>query len=258
MLLVNGKQNPTLVVQSDSRQRWRIINAARSRYFEVGFEGHDFLHIGGDNGLSAEPVVVRQPVIAPGQRSDVVVSLDGAPGEETQLEWIPTDRGYGSTYNRDPEPLFKVAFAAPPAEDVPVMPPIAREIVSTDTTGALEVVLDLTVRQIGSKVQMGINNVPYSEVVPLTARLGETQIWRLVNRTDFAHPFHLHGYYFQVIDDNGEPVLPLAWKDTVDVAVDHTVRIATTFEDRIGTWMYHCHILDHAGAGMMGQLIVTE
>jgi len=258
VLLVNGKLNPTLLAQPDSRQRWRVINAARSRYFELGFEGHEFLYVGGDNGFSAEPTTVTQPIIVPGQRSDLVVTFDGTPGAETHVEWIPTERGYGSTFNRIPKPLFKVHFTAPPDAALPAMPEIAREIEIIDTTGALEVELEFTVSQAGGRSVMGINDMPYSEVVPLLAQLGDTQIWRLVNRTDFAHPFHIHGYYFQVIDDNGEPVLPLEWKDTVDVQVDHTVRIAIRFEDRPGTWMYHCHILDHAGAGMMGQLIVTE
>jgi FtsP/CotA-like multicopper oxidase with cupredoxin domain len=258
MLLVNGKLNPTLNVQTSSRQRWRVINAARSRYFELRFDGHDFHYIGGDNGLAAESIVVRRPIIVPGQRSDLVVTLVGTPGAESQLDWIPTDRGFGSTYNRYPEPLFKVLFDASPREELPPMPAVSREIELIDTSDAVEIELELTVSQTNGRTLMGINDVPYSEVVPLMAQLGESQIWRLVNRSAFAHPFHIHGYYFQVLDDNGVPVLPLEWKDTVDVPVDHTVRIAIKFEDRPGTWMYHCHILDHAGAGMMGQLIVTE
>jgi len=54
----------------------------------------------------------------------------------------------------------------------------------------------------------------------------------------------------------GEPVKPLAWKDTVDVPIDGTVRLAVTFDDRPGSWMYHCHILDHADGGLMGTVNV--
>ena len=88
--------------------------------------------------------------------------------------------------------------------------------------------------------------------MPLQARVGETHIWNLINNSDFNHPFHLHGYFFQVLDENRVP----EWKDTVDVPVGETVRIAVNFEGRPGMWMYHCHILDHAEAGMMGQLWV--
>ena len=57
----------------------------------------------------------------------------------------------------------------------------------------------------------------------------------------------------------GKPAHPLAWKDTVDVPLEQTVRFVVRFDDRPGTWMYHCHILDHADGGMMGvvQLGVT-
>jgi FtsP/CotA-like multicopper oxidase with cupredoxin domain len=74
-----------------------------------------------------------------------------------------------------------------------------------------------------------------------------------VNDTSFAHPFHLHGYFFQVLDDTRTP----EWKDTVDVPANSDLRIAVRFDDRPGMWMYHCHILDHAESGMMGQLFVA-
>jgi FtsP/CotA-like multicopper oxidase with cupredoxin domain len=72
------------------------------------------------------------------------------------------------------------------------------------------------------------------------------------NDTDFAHPFHLHGFFFQVLDDTRVP----EWKDTVDVPSKTELKLAVTFDDRPGMWMYHCHILDHAEIGMMGHLHV--
>ena len=65
---------------------------------------------------------------------------------------------------------------------------------------------------------------------------------------------HLHGFFFQVLADDGRPG---EWKDTVNVAIDQTVRFAVTYEDRPGMWMFHCHILDHAEAGMMGMVHVA-
>jgi FtsP/CotA-like multicopper oxidase with cupredoxin domain len=46
------------------------------------------------------------------------------------------------------------------------------------------------------------------------------------------------------------------WKDTVNVPVNSSIRVAITFDERPGIWMYHCHILDHADAGMMGHVHV--
>jgi FtsP/CotA-like multicopper oxidase with cupredoxin domain len=100
---------------------------------------------------------------------------------------------------------------------------------------------------------MGINGIPYWNSKPLEARIGETHIWTIRNETAFSHPFHLHGYFFQVLDDTRVP----EWKDTVDVPSESSLRIAVRFDDRPGVWMYHCHILDHAESGMMGHLWVA-
>ena len=67
------------------------------------------------------------------------------------------------------------------------------------------------------------------------------------------HPFHLHGFFFQVLDDTLVP----EWKDTVDVPSKTSLKLAVNFDNRPGMWMYHCHILDHAEAGMMGHLHVA-
>jgi FtsP/CotA-like multicopper oxidase with cupredoxin domain len=84
------------------------------------------------------------------------------------------------------------------------------------------------------------------------ARIGEKHVWTLVNNSDFDHPFHLHGYFFQVLGDDRTP----EWKDTVNVPVKSQLRIAIDFDERPGLWMFHCHILDHAEVGMMGHLQV--
>jgi FtsP/CotA-like multicopper oxidase with cupredoxin domain len=86
------------------------------------------------------------------------------------------------------------------------------------------------------------------------ADVGETQVWTISNTFEFAHPFHLHGFFFQVVSPPG----PLEWKDTVNVPVDGTVSFVVRYDDRPGMWMFHCHILDHAEAGMMGSLMVME
>ena len=100
-------------------------------------------------------------------------------------------------------------------------------------------------------VSMGINGVHYKDAQPLMAKVGATEVWSIRNDTDFNHPFHLHGFFFQeVTPQNGI----LQWKDTIDVPQHTQKKIAVKFDDRPGMWMYHCHILDHADVGMMGHL----
>ena len=92
--------------------------------------------------------------------------------------------------------------------------------------------------------------------VDFTARLNTTEIWQIENVVAMDHPFHLHGFQFQVLDRNGVPEPYLSWKDSVNVPKHSKVRIAIRFEHFPGKWMYHCHILDHEDMGMMGILEV--
>jgi FtsP/CotA-like multicopper oxidase with cupredoxin domain len=89
-----------------------------------------------------------------------------------------------------------------------------------------------------------------------TTTLGTTEIWQIENLVGMDHPFHLHGFSFQVLDRNGEPEPYASWQDTVNVPAHSMVRFAVRFEDYPGKWMFHCHILDHESAGMMGILEV--
>ncbi|MEP7118821.1 MAG: multicopper oxidase domain-containing protein, partial [Acidobacteriota bacterium] len=101
-----------------------------------------------------------------------------------------------------------------------------------------------------------INGVPYWKATPFHAELGETQLWKVVNDTDWDHPYHLHGYSFISVDEKGVPLTPLVWKDTVNIPMRKTAYLLVTFADRPGSWMIHCHILDHAEGGMMGTVQV--
>ena len=70
------------------------------------------------------------------------------------------------------------------------------------------------------------------------------------------HPFHLHGTFFQVLSTNGEATpSTLANKDTVIVPQMSTLKLVARF-DEPGGWMYHCHVLEHAEGGMMGEISV--
>jgi FtsP/CotA-like multicopper oxidase with cupredoxin domain len=253
VLLVNGKVRPTLKVRQGKQQRWRIINAARARYYNIRMRDHRFIRLGGDNGLAARSEDVYNLIVTPGERQDAVFTPADPPGSRKMLRWVPTERGYGTVFNRPSEDLFVIETVA----DAPVTPePIPSElrtIERLDVTDALHTTLDLTIA-IDDRVEMGINGIPYWKSTPLQGLAGQTQVWRIVNGTDFAHPFHLHGYFFQVLDDQRVP----EWKDTVDVPAKSELSIAVRFDERSGVWMLHCHILDHAEVGMMKTLVVRN
>jgi FtsP/CotA-like multicopper oxidase with cupredoxin domain len=140
---------------------------------------------------------------------------------------------------------------------------VRRPIEPISQTAATKVDLEFTLAQPpDAPPEYGIRGSLYSaRHKALRAKVGETQIWTVTNSTKWSHPLHLHGFFFQVLDDNGAPVRPLAWKDTVDIPFERTVRLIVRFDDRedvAGAWMLHCHILDHAEAGLMGVVEVGD
>jgi FtsP/CotA-like multicopper oxidase with cupredoxin domain len=167
---------------------------------------------------------------------------------------VPYDRGYGSTFNRPVEELFQIRLSSDPAAESPALPTIQRTIAPLDLSMATPISLELTSGAVDGKLVMGINGVPSWDAAPIPAKLGDTHLFTVKNTMVFAHPFHLHGFFFQPLDEAGAPLSPMEWKDTIDVPVDGSARFAVHYDDRPGMWMFHCHILDHADAGMMGMI----
>jgi FtsP/CotA-like multicopper oxidase with cupredoxin domain len=104
-----------------------------------------------------------------------------------------------------------------------------------------------------------INGQPYnSDRIDTQVKLNTTEDWDITNTGVMDHPFHIHGNAFQVISRNGQPESLLAWRDTVLVPREETVRIRIPFRDFVGKTVYHCHILDHEDLGMMGNLVINQ
>jgi FtsP/CotA-like multicopper oxidase with cupredoxin domain len=259
-LLVNGRIGGELLARSGAPQRWRIINAAKSRYFQLDVDGPLFTDgqlftiIGGDGGLLEHPVKRDRLVLAPGERTDAIVIPRAAPGAELVVRSLLYNRGYGSVEARTPfDDLFTITMAELPPYAGGPLPETRRSIEPLSTSGATTIDIQLTLGQLrDGSFEYRINGEPFARDKPVQAMPGETQVWTVTNKTKWSHPFHLHGFFFQVLDENGSPVRPLAWKDTVDVPFEQTARFVVRFDDRPGGWMYHCHVLDHADGGLMG------
>ena len=138
------------------------------------------------------------------------------------------------------------------------VPDVRRNIEPIPQQGATPVTLNLEITQRPDLTfEYVINGVPFMKGHDIQAKSGETQIWTLVNKTKWSHPFHLHGFFFQQLDKDGQPKRPLVWKDTIDVPFEETAMFIVKYDDRPGTWMTHCHILDHAEGGLMGMVRVA-
>jgi spore coat protein A len=105
-------------------------------------------------------------------------------------------------------------------------------------------------------VDWTINGLMYDpERADVRNQLDRVYIWSLTNQSPIPHPFHKHLSLFNVLDINGQPPPPFmsGWKDTVMVPPGSTVRIAFVEESFTGTYVFHCHNLEHEDHGMMLQ-----
>jgi FtsP/CotA-like multicopper oxidase with cupredoxin domain len=258
-VLVNGRTRPTLKARPGAPQRWRIVNSAKSRFFYLDLDGQEFTLIGEDGGLQASPTKSSILLVTPGERKDVIVRPTGKAGSELTLRAMLYNRGYGSIEYRSVEDIMTIAFTDDPPVTKYELPKISRTLTPPPLAGAtpVPVVFTLPPQEAGHN-EFRINGVPFWKAQPFKAKIGETQLWTVKNDTDFDHPFHMHGFFFMVVDEKGAPVQPLVWKDTVNIPLKTTARFLVTFDNRPGTWMLHCHILDHAEGGLMGTVQVGD
>jgi len=118
VVLVNGKVRPTLKVRQGKQQRWRVINASRSRYIPIGLRDHTFTILGGDNGLAERSREAGRVVVTPSERADIVFTPMREPGSTQVFRWIPFNRGFGTVYRRASVPMMDIETVM----DDPVIP----------------------------------------------------------------------------------------------------------------------------------------
>jgi FtsP/CotA-like multicopper oxidase with cupredoxin domain len=93
--------------------------------------------------------------------------------------------------------------------------------------------------------------------IDVETRLGTLEVWE-IHSLGMAHPFHVHGASFRILSlDGAAPPSHLAgWKDVV--LVEDKAELLVAFNHRATQehpFMYHCHILEHEDAGLMGQYV---
>jgi bilirubin oxidase len=202
-------------------------------------------------------------LLVPGARADVLVSADG----DAAVAWqtLPYERGHETGFGAE-APLFELTPAGEPVEAparptsfaaIPELadPALSRSLVFSESTGG------------GPHAGHGgdgdmaptffFNSKAFPEGELFAGRLGDVEEWTLTNDTQMDHPFHLHGFRFQVVGENWEPPAFRAFYDTINVPAEQTVTLRVLLEGHAGDWMFHCHILEHAERGMMGTLAVA-
>ena len=250
-VLINGALNPQISATSSQAERWRLINACPSRYLSIRVENADLLLIATDGGRINSPATLSSISLTPGQRFEVVVT--------------PTKNGRHRIY--DGNKVIGELLGAPSSSNQMASATLGSiPLLKADKTRKIKIIGAGTLAMGGMNMGggMGDHEKSYSfdgapfdpAVVNQQVKLGSVEDWVIENRTTMHHPFHIHAWDFQVID-RGDGRSESGWKDTINVPAQSSIRIRIDFADFGGTTVYHCHILDHEDAGMMGIVRVS-
>lgn len=243
LFLVNGQVNPSIDLENN---RLRIVNTANARSFTLSFGSVPFTVIGQDIGHS-QFYTDTQLLINPGERYDIL--LDTQEVENLKLTYLTSRGNYELAtldYNgNDISDQFEEEFKNPSwLDEAQQMEPTFQ----ADLVGFMAGHMNLV---------WSINRKSYPDNPEIfEATEGDIVTMRIRNTQGQPHPMHLHGQKFIVLKRNGIVQEKLGWKDTVMVKGGETVDIAFRAEEK-GEWVFHCHILEHAEAGMLSVVKVV-
>ena len=252
--LINGVTEPELTIAAGQIERWRIVNASSARYIRLSLGGLPFQIIGSDGGLIEAPVTVEEVLLPPADRVELAVGPFQKDGEVLSIEDLPYNRMAGKKGTE----CFGTIRVTPQKPSTACLPARLREIapLATETANVTRTV------SLGFKMNLRrgfdfvVNGERHHHDQPV--KVGELQVWDVVNNTMMDHPFHLHGFFFQVLAIDGKKPAWQSIEDVINVPPKATVRIAWYPDDRPGMWMYHCHIVEHHAAGMMAHFEVVR
>jgi FtsP/CotA-like multicopper oxidase with cupredoxin domain len=273
LLLANGLSRPLATLDTGARERWRVVNAASTRYFNLAIEGGTLTLIGVDGGLIDQPVQVDSFLLTPGERAEFVVEVTS---DSARLINLPYRRLADPQWSTLTGTLVDIVrsgrhvqsphiVAAPSTAERLPEPQAQRHIqfqaLVTDGSGH-EPAPGHGSHGDGPSGTFFINAASFPDVPRFETRLGQTELWTVNNHTEMDHPFHMHGFRFQVLDVGGVPPPYRGWKDTVNIPHDElgltSARLLVRYDGFPGRWVYHCHILHHQEHGMMAEFDVLE
>ncbi|MEK3822190.1 multicopper oxidase domain-containing protein [Cytobacillus sp. FSL W8-0315] len=254
-ILVNGAINPYLEVPR-GKVRLRLLNGSNARIYEFKFSSaQSFQQIASDGGFLEQPAEMNSLILSSAERAEIIVDFSNYnEGDVVHL----TDQG---------SEFMKFVVNANEGKGYAV-PDQITDIPEINPGNAIRT-REFVMQGMGRNVNINGKQMDMNQIDE-EVNLGDTEIWEISNdgssmggmmggNGGIAHPFHAHGVQFQIIDRDGNPPPPneRGWKDTILVYPGEKVRAIATF-DHEGIFMYHCHILEHEDAGMMGQFEVKD
>ena len=279
--LANGTIEPYFEAKKQLL-RLRLLNGANASIYELAFsDNRSFKQIATDGSMLEKPYEINSIILSPGERAEIVVDVSG--GNNFMLLSKPVEGGgmmgggmgsgmMGGSSSREEYGIPFNFLEIRPAENLQKSPSIPSKLTNINWLDEKQVDKErsfLMSMQMGPMAMLGsgkshtINGKSMDmKRIDETIKLDDIEIWELSNDSNFAHPFHVHDVQFQILSRNGKK--PHAGerglKDTVLVNPNEIVRFIAKFDDFADEkypYMYHCHILEHEDAGMMGQFLVV-
>jgi FtsP/CotA-like multicopper oxidase with cupredoxin domain len=264
-VLVNGTKQPILTLAPGSSRRFRLYNATNGRFLRLALDSHSMTLVGTDGGLVSAPIKgLKELLLAPAERAEIVIDFHGAPGTFA-LKSLPYERGWMGMDKPAAKTITIMTFALAGSSVQPIaLPEKLRDIATLGEAKAQKRIQFTETMGMGNGMMtMGfqIDGKTFDmNRIDLKSRVGEVELWEIYNNSDMDHPLHIHGTQFQIVERERDkkflPVSFVAWKDTVNITSKETVRLKLRF-NLAGNRMYHCHILEHEEQGMMGTLQVA-
>jgi FtsP/CotA-like multicopper oxidase with cupredoxin domain len=262
---VNGVVRDSFPVRAGERIRLRLINAASARIFGLTFEGHAPTVIALD-GHPVAPHPATRVVLGPGMRADLVLDCVGSAGSQHRV--------IDTFYQRNAYELLKLAYSAQAplrTAFAPVAPLPANPVARPQAGGAEKHRIVFGGGAMGRVPDQArhkgmfwtVNGEPMADhhdhhghAPLLQLSLRRSYVLELVNDTAWHHPIHLHGHTFRVLARNGKALQREEWSDTVLLEPKSRAEIAFV-ADNPGSWMFHCHVLEHQATGMAAVVSVS-
>jgi len=267
-LTVNGGSQPEFTLNANENYRVRLINASNARVLQIDPRSLGAQVIGYDGFVFEAPQSSSSSIaIAPAQRVDLLIRSKGnASGQ------IPETGGVSLEELSGREPVRFATFKFHSNENQTTAKPVQlkpNKILTPDLTSATSVPLIMrggAMGRIGKAIYNGkelkrgdfqrtkqvwtFNNIANLAEEPLfRIKRGQTVLIQSDNQTGWLHGMHVHGHHFQIISRNGQQQDEPLWRDTFLIDRNEKVDIAFVAENP-GKWLLHCHMLEHAAAGM--------
>lgn len=266
-ILINGIFAPFTEVATQ-HYRFRILNGSNARIYNLALSNNaDIVIIGNDGGLLKNPVEVKDILIGPGERLDVLVNFEGI-AINTEIFLVSKEFSLGDNAQgkqRFKIMKFKVMVAVTSSFFIPAILSAIKTISALSTMKTRTFNISNAMEHHGGPMNDGmsmrhrINGKLFERNrIDEKVEANTNEIWVFDNsKGNEPHPMHLHGVFFQVLERRGGRGKRIAsesgWKDTVLVMPGETVKVIVPFENNTGKFVFHCHNLEHADDGMMLQ-----